>query len=129
MTTFTTTTRRMPMDLSRDGDRYLLTADLPGIDPASVDVDVDGRVLSIRAERSVKPAEGVTFLSRERSGGSYLRRVALGQGVDTAAISAKYDNGVLEVVIPVTEAAKPRKVEVQTAAVGAQTAPAVETAA
>ena len=105
--------RRMPIDLSRDGDRYLLNADLPGIDPASVDIDVEGQLLSIRAERAPR-AEGVTYLARERSSGSYLRQFTLGQSVDTASISANYENGVLSVVIPVAEKAKPRKIAVQT---------------
>jgi len=105
----------MPMDLYRDADNYVLNADLPGIDPESVDVDVDGQVLSIRAERAPRTAQDVRWIARERSSGSYLRRFTLGQGIDTAGISARYDNGVLSVVLPVTEKAKPRKVQVQTA--------------
>ena len=108
--------RLMPMDLYRDADNYVLNADLPGIDPESVDVDVDGQLLSIRAERAPRTQEGVRWIARERSTGSYLRRFTLGQAIDTAHISAKYDNGVLSVVLPVTEKAKPRKVEVQTVA-------------
>jgi HSP20 family protein len=107
--------RRMPMDLSRDGDRYVLDADLPGIDPASVDIDVDGQLLSIRAERATASAEGVTYLARERGAGTYLRRFTLGQGIEKDAISASYENGVLRVVLPVAEKAKARKIEVQTA--------------
>ncbi len=45
--------RRMPMDLYRDGDHYVLAADLPGVDPGSVDIDVDGQLLTIRAERTL----------------------------------------------------------------------------
>ncbi|QEO09321.1 Hsp20/alpha crystallin family protein [Protaetiibacter larvae] len=108
--------RLMPMDLYRDGDHYVLNADLPGIDPGSVDIDVDGQLLTIRAERTARGADGVTWITRERSGGSYLRQLNLGQGVDTAGISASYDNGVLTVVIPVSEQAKPRKIEVQSTA-------------
>ena len=108
------TPRLMPMDLYRDADNYVLSADLPGIDPQSVDVDVDGQLLSIRAERTTPTRDGVRWIARERSAGSYLRRFTLGQGIDTAHISASYDNGVLSVVLPVSEKAKPRKVEVQT---------------
>lgn len=116
--------RLMPMDLYRDADNYVLNADLPGIDPESVDVDVDGQLLSIRAERAPRTQEGVRWIARERSTGSYLRRFTLGQGIDTAHISASYDNGVLRVVLPVTEKAKPRKVEVQTGALSSEVAPA-----
>jgi len=112
------TPRLMPMDLYRDADNYVLNADLPGIDPQSVDVDVDGQLLSIRAERTAPTRDGVRWIARERSAGSYLRRFTLGQGIDTAHISASYDNGVLSVVLPVTEKAKPRKVEVQTTSLG-----------
>lgn len=105
--------RRMPIDLFRDGDHYVLNADLPGIDPESVDVDVDGQLLTIRAERTSRSDDGVKWLNRERQGGSFLRQLTLGSGIDTAGISATYENGVLSVLIPVSEAAKPRKVEVR----------------
>ena len=115
--------RLMPMDLSRDADRYVLNADLPGIDPSSVDIDVDGQLLSIRAERPAPSADGVTWIARERSTGTFLRRFTLGQSVDTANISANYENGVLSVVIPVAEKAKPRKIAVQSAAPVQSSAP------
>jgi HSP20 family protein len=106
--------RFMPMDLYRSGDHYVLHADLPGIDPGSVDIDVDGELLTIRAERSLRGAEGVQWLARERRGGSFLRQLTLGQGIDTEHIGASYANGVLSVSIPVSERAKPRKIEVAT---------------
>jgi HSP20 family protein len=106
--------RFMPVDLYRDGDTYILNADLPGVDPGSVDIDVDGQLLTIRAERTAASAQGVKWLSQERPHGSYLRQFSLGEGVDAASISAHYDNGVLSVVIPLGEKAKPRKIEVAT---------------
>ena len=107
--------RTMPMDLYRDGDTYVLTADMPGIDPGSVDVDVDGQLLTIRAERTLPEGEGVKWITREREAASFLRQLNLGQGIDTERISASYDNGVLSVTIPVSEKAKPRKITVSTA--------------
>lgn len=107
--------RVMPIDLHRDGDHYVLSADLPGVDPGSIDVDVDGQLLTIRAERTLRSDSDVQWLAHERPSGSFLRQLTLGDGLDTAAISAHYDNGVLSVVIPVSERAKPRKVEVQSA--------------
>jgi HSP20 family protein len=106
--------RRMPMDLYRDGDHYVMTADLPGIDPGSVDIDVDGQLLTIRAERTLASGDGVKWITREREAASFLRQLNLGQGVDTEGIAATYNNGVLTVTIPVSEKAKPRKVEVTT---------------
>ena len=108
--------RRMPVDLYRDGDHYVLTADLPGIDPGSVDIDVDGQLLTIRAERTLTSGDGVKWITREREGASFLRQLNLGQGIDTERISAGYSNGVLSVTIPVSEKAKPRKIEVQSGA-------------
>jgi HSP20 family protein len=108
--------RLIPIDIARVEDRYELNADLPGVDPSSVDVDVEGQVLTISAERTPRSVDGATWLARERSGGTYLRRLNLGQGIDTTAISASYENGVLSVVLPVSEKAKAHKVEVQTAA-------------
>jgi HSP20 family protein len=107
--------RMMPIDLHRDGDHYVLSCDLPGVDPGSINVDVDGQLLTIRAERTVRSDEDVQWLAHERPSGSFLRRLTLGEGLDTGKISAHYDNGVLSVVIPVTEQAKPRKIEIQSA--------------
>ncbi len=106
--------RRMPMDLYRQGDTYVLAADLPGIDPGSVDIDVDGQLLTIRAERTLEEHEGVQWITREREAASFLRQLSLGQGIDTEGISASYHNGVLAITIPMTEKAKPRKVQVTT---------------
>ncbi len=108
--------RLMPMDVYRDGDHYVLSADLPGVDPGSVDIDVDGQLLTIRAQRTLTSGEGVKWLTRERQSGSFLRQLNLGQGIDTEHISASYENGVLSVTIPVSERLKPRKIEVQSGA-------------
>ena len=112
--------RVMPIDLHRDGDHYVLNADLPGVDPGSVDVDIDGQLLTIRAERTLRSDEQAQWLVRERPSGSFLRQLTLGDGLDTAGISAHYENGVLSVVIPVSEQAKPRKVQVQSVSRGEQ---------
>ncbi len=102
----------MPMDLCKIGDHYVLTADLPGIDPGSVDVNVDNGTLTISAHRTARTEESVQWLANERFFGSYRRQLSLGDGIDTSAISATYENGVLTVTIPVAERARPRKIEV-----------------
>lgn len=106
--------RRMPMDLYRDGDHYVLSADLPGVDPGSVDIDVDGQLLTIRAERTLATGDDVKWITRERETASFVRQLNLGQGIDTEHISAAYRNGVLSVTIPVSEKAKPRRIAVAT---------------
>lgn len=107
--------RTMPMDLYRDGDEFVVKVDLPGVNPDSIDIDVDDRTLSIHAERveeSVSSDESHGWVSRERSHGSYARQLTLGQGLNLTEITAQYQDGVLTLTIPVAEEAKPRKVKV-----------------
>ncbi len=107
--------RAVPVDLLKDGDRYVLTADLPGVDPGSIDIDLDGNLLTIRAERTAATHEGAQWIAQERRTGSYVRQFTLGDGVDTERISASYDHGVLSLMIPLTERARPRKIRLTTA--------------
>jgi len=109
--------RVMPVDLYREENRYVLNADLPGVDPGSIDIDLDGQLLTIRAQRTTGVSEGKKWLSQERPSGSYLRQFSIGEGVDTEKISATYDNGVLSVVIPLSEKAMPRKIAVTASSV------------
>jgi HSP20 family protein len=104
--------RPMPVDLFREGDEYVLSADLPGIDPESVDLDVDGQLLTIRAERRAPASEQVRWLAHERPYGSYMRQFTLGDGVDVERITANYEHGVLSVIVPMAERAKPRKIQI-----------------
>jgi HSP20 family protein len=106
------TPRFMPMDLCKIDDHYVLTADLPGVDPGSVDVNVDNGTLTISAHRTARSEDAVQWLANERFFGTYRRQLALGEGIDASAISATYENGVLTVTIPLAERAKPRKIDV-----------------
>lgn len=106
------TPRFMPMDLCKIDDHYVLTADLPGVDPGSVDVSVDNGTLTISAHRTARSEDAVQWLANERFFGSYRRQLSLGEGIDASAISATYENGVLTVTIPLAERAKPRKIDV-----------------
>lgn len=106
--------RFMPMDLFKSADHYVIVADLPGVDPGSIDVDVDNGTLTIRAERSPRSDDAVEWLASERLTGSFMRQIALGDGLDADGIGAHYENGVLSITIPVAEKAKRRKVEVVT---------------
>lgn len=115
--------RFMPMDLCKIDDHYVLTADLPGVDPGSVDVNVDNGTLTISAHRTARSDESAQWLANERFFGGYRRQLALGDGIDTGSISATYENGVLTVTIPVAEKAKPRKVEIQHAGTQASISP------
>ena len=100
------TPRFMPMDLAKSEEGFTLTADLPGVDPHSVDIDIDNGLLTISAARTTGPADA------ERDDGTYRRQVAVGDTVDTSRISADYADGVLTVTLPVAERAKSRRIEV-----------------
>ncbi len=104
--------RAMPMDLYRSGDNYVLLCDLAGVDPSSIDVSVDGSVLTVRAERSARPEDGVQWLAQERPTGAFQRQLTLGDGLDTGRIAATYTDGVLTVTIPLAERARPRRIPV-----------------
>ncbi|MGB8020822.1 MAG: Hsp20/alpha crystallin family protein [Candidatus Nanopelagicales bacterium] len=109
--------RAMPIDLFREGDHWRLLCDLPGVDPGSIDIDVDGRVLTVRAQRTAN-AEATEWLAQERVTGTYARQLTLGDGVDLENIQATYADGVLALTLPMAEAAKPRKIMVSTSSVG-----------
>ena len=103
----------LPLDVvRRDGD-VVLRFEVPGIDPGSVDVTVDRGVLSVSVKRQEERAETDKFVVRERTMGTFTRRVSLSKSLNADAIEAAYSNGVLEVRIPVLEQEKPRKVEVR----------------
>ncbi|MCV7412890.1 heat-shock protein Hsp20 [Mycobacterium florentinum] len=104
--------RFMPMDLCKIDDHYVLTADLPGVDPGSVDVSLESGTLTVSARRTARSEDSVQWLAAERFFGEYRRHVALGEGIDASAISATYENGVLTVTIPLAERARPRKIEI-----------------
>ncbi len=103
----------MAMDLYKEGDNFVARLDLPGVDPSTIDVDVDERTLTIRAERSNDAVEGEQrWLVRERPVGTFARQLTLGYGVALDRIAADYRDGVLTLTIPVAEEAKPRKIAV-----------------
>lgn len=104
--------RFMPMDLFQAGDHYVLNADLPGIDPGSVEITIDNGVLTLRAQRSLPSDDGVRWVTSERFAGTFQRQISLGEGIDADRISATYENGVLSVTLPVAERAKPRRIEI-----------------
>ncbi len=104
--------RFMPVDAFRRGDAFMVSFDLPGVDPASIEVTVERNVLSVAAERRWSPEEGDQVALAERPQGRYERKLRLSDNLDTNAVEASYEHGVLALRIPVSEAAKPRRVEV-----------------
>jgi HSP20 family protein len=103
----------MPVDAYRNGDEYVVALDLPGVDADAIDIDVERNVLTVRAERRpVELGEDVSAEVSERPFGVFARRLFLGDSLDTERIEATYDNGVLLLRIPISERAKPRKIDV-----------------
>ena len=103
----------MPMDAWRTGDEFLVEFDLPGVDPASVELDVERNVLTVKAQRPVN--EGTAeMVAAERPRGVFSRQLILGDNLDTEHIQAGYRNGVLSLRIPVAEKAKPRRIQIAT---------------
>ena len=107
--------RVMPLDALRRENDVLLRFDVPGIDPKTIEVTVERGVLTVSAKREEERADGERFFVRERLVGTFTRRVRLSERLNADAVEAAYSNGVLEVRIPVTEQAKPRKVEIRQA--------------
>lgn len=105
-------TRRgsIPTDIVRTDDEARLVLDLPGIDPASLDVTVDDDHVTVTADR-IAADEG-TVVRRERPTGQIRRRFNIGRHLDTSRISADYTHGVLTLTIAVAEEAKPRRIDV-----------------
>jgi HSP20 family protein len=102
----------MPMDAYRVGDNFVAHFDLPGVDPGSIDLSVEGTTLTITAERSVPHLENAEWTVAERPYGSYTRQLVLGRSLDTDRLEASYHDGVLTVSIPVAEKARARKITV-----------------
>jgi HSP20 family protein len=104
----------MPLDAYRAGDSFVVELDLPGVDPGSIDLDVERNVLTIRAERRPTVAKDTEVIASERPRGVFSRQLFLGETLDTERIDATYDTGVLTLRIPVAEQAKPRKIAIST---------------
>ena len=103
----------MPMDAWRQGDRFVIEFDLPGVSKDSVELDVERNVLTVRAERMANNGDWEPLAS-ERPRGMFSRQLVLGDNLDLDQIEATYAEGVLRLVVPVAEKAKPRKIEIST---------------
>ena len=101
----------MPMDAWRDGDTFHVEFDLPGVNPDSIDLDVERNVVTVKAERPPR-ASDAELIAAERPRGVFSRQLILGDNLDTEHIAARYDSGVLTLQIPLAEKAKPRKITV-----------------
>ena len=107
----------VPVDAWREGQAYRVELDLPGVDPASIDVQVEPSTVTVTAHRrtSVHAEEGPERLTTELPRGPFSRRLVLGEGLDLEAVEARYADGVLHLRIPLAAASRPRRIKVDAA--------------
>jgi HSP20 family protein len=103
----------LPMDVIRRDSDVVLRIDLPGADPDSIEVTTERRVLTVSAKRDETLGEQDKPIVRERVMGTFTRKIRLTETVDTEKVEAQYENGVLTVVLPIAEQAKPHKIEIK----------------
>ncbi len=102
------------VDIKEEGDCFVIRADVPGVDPKAIEVHAENGMLTIKGEReSEKKEEKEGYKRVERVYGSFFRRFSLPDTADTDKISAKSNNGVLEVRVPKHEKLQPRKITVE----------------
>lgn len=95
-----------------DGERYVVKADLPGLAPEELEVQVSGRQLTVSGTRRLTAPEGFTLQHRERSEWRFERTLALPDDVDPDKVQASLRDGVLEVSLPRVAEVQPRRIEV-----------------
>ena len=101
------------VDIKEEKNQYLLTADIPGVDPKNIDIHMENNVLTIKGERNSElKTEQEGFKRIERQHGVFYRRFTMPEGVNAEGIQASSNHGVLTLQIPKQEAAKPRKISV-----------------
>ena len=104
------------MDIREEDKQWVLHADLPGVDPESIDVTLEQGVLTIRGRRTLtKRDEEHGFRRVERVSGEFFRRFSLPDTADSDSVKAKHANGVLEVTIPKQPQVMPRRISVEAA--------------
>jgi HSP20 family protein len=106
--------RWMPaVDIREESERFILTADVPGVDPKDIEITMENGILTIKGERQQEQVnEGDNYRRVERQYGSFYRRFSLPDTADADRITASSKNGVLEVVIPKSEEVKPKRITV-----------------
>ncbi len=102
-----------PLLVREEGDKIYVEAEIPGIRAEDLDISVVGKTLTLSGERKPDEAEDATFHRRERKWGSFRKALTLPEDVNQDAIHAECKNGVLKIVLPKAEHAKPRKIEIK----------------
>lgn len=104
-----------PIDIHEAADKFVLLADVPGVEPKDIEITAENGVLTVRGRRQFEAREQQQGFQRlERAEGAFLRRFTLPERVQADAIKARHSNGVLEVTIPKVAAPEPRRVNIET---------------
>lgn len=102
------------VDIREEAERYVIEADLPGVRPEDIDINMENGMLTIKGTREVQSREaGQGYKRVERSAGVFYRRFSLPDTADSERISARSELGVLQVTIPKQEKLQPRRIKVQ----------------
>lgn len=102
------------LNVTEEKDNYYVRAELPGVKADDLDISVTGNTLSISGERKIPDeSEKARYHRREREAGKFNRMISLPAQVDTAKVEARCADGVLTVVLPKSEAAKPKQIAVK----------------
>lgn len=101
------------VDVYEDEDHLNIAADLPGVDPKSIEIKVKGELIWFGGERKLSYGENTKFFSAERAGGPFLRTVLLPAYINTEEVKAHYENGVLSITLPKKAEAKPRQIVIE----------------
>jgi len=105
-----------PVNLSESEEGYVLTAELPGVSPEDIDVQIEGATVTLSGQRKVEYAagDGVAIHRRERQSGNFRRAFELPAEIDLDRARASHKNGVLTLELPKSPALQPRQIEIET---------------
>ena len=102
-----------PLNVSEDADHYFVRAPIPGVNPSQLSVSVVNQTVALSGEQRSPEEPGVSYHRKERAEGPFRRSVTLPGSFDGARVDARYVDGILTLTLPKSEAAKPRRVAVQ----------------
>lgn len=102
------------INMSQDDANIYVRAELPGLKPEDLEISMERNTLDIRGERKAEDAQGVSYHRRERQGGRFHKAVGLPYEVNPEGVTSELKNGILTIVLPKAESAKPKRIEVKT---------------
>ncbi|GLI32927.1 Hsp20/alpha crystallin family protein [Desulforhabdus amnigena] len=103
-----------PVNVMEDENNIYVYAELPGIQPVDIDISVVGKTLNLRGERKADEVENVNYHRRERRFGKFHKALTLSHDVNVEGVVADFKDGILKIIFPKAETAKPKKIEVKT---------------